>query len=96
LCVKKEKSMNIYRTKNLFVAAYLLASGKVKFLGLESLDSRTKLFTFSPPNVAQVLEAEYFSGGALPVKHIFAEYNTLKDLLFQRETNGVNYGSIKS
>lgn len=83
--------MEIYKTKNLFVAAYLMASGKVRFLGLQELDSKTKLFTFTPFDLARTLEAEYFSGGSLPVKHIFAEYNTLKDLLFQRETNGARY-----
>ncbi len=87
--------MEIYRTKNLFVAAYLMASSKVRFLGLETLDQRTKLFTFTPFATAQEFENDYFSGGALPVKHIFAEYNTLKDLLFQRETNGESYGGIK-
>ena len=85
--------MDIYKTKNLFIAAYLMASGKVRFLGLESLDNRTKLFTFTPSDIARVLEADYFSGGSLPVKLIFAEYNTLKDLLFQRESNGVTYGN---
>ncbi|TSC88007.1 MAG: hypothetical protein G01um10147_238 [Microgenomates group bacterium Gr01-1014_7] len=83
--------MDIFKTKNLFLATYLLASGHVKFLGLETLDFKTKLFTFSPANIAQKLEAEYLSGGVLPVKDIFAEYNFLKDLLFDRETNGEKY-----
>lgn len=65
-----------------------MASGQVKFLGLEVLDTKTKLFTFFPVEDAQKLETEYFSGGQLPVKTVFAEYNSLKDLLFQRETNG--------
>lgn len=82
--------MEIFKTKSLFIATYILASRKIKFLGLETLDSKTKLFTFSPINVAQELETEYFSGGQLPVKDVFAEYNNLKDLLFQRETNGGN------
>lgn len=84
--------MDTFKTKNLFIATYLIASGKVKFLGLETLDSKTKLFKFSPVDIAQELETEYFSGGSLPVKIVFAEYNTLKDLLFQRESNAVNYG----
>jgi len=83
--------MEIYKTKNLFVAAYLMASGKVRFFGLQTLDKNTKLFTFTPFETSRTLEAEYFSGGSLPVKHIFAEYNTLKDLLFQRESNGEKY-----
>lgn len=87
--------MDIYKTKNLFITAYLMASGKVRFLGLETLDNKTKLFTFTPSDIARTLEAEYFSGGSLPVKHIFAEYNTLKDLLFQRESNGVTYGNTR-
>lgn len=84
--------MDTFKTKNLFIATYLMASGKVKFLGLETLDFKTKLFKFSPANVAQQLETEYFSGGSLPVKVVFSEYNTLKDLLFQRESNGGTYG----
>lgn len=79
-----------YSTKNLFVATYLMASGRVEFKGLETLDSKTKLFLFSPLVEAQKLETEYFSGGSLPAKSLFAEYNTLKDLLFQKETNGEN------
>lgn len=85
--------MDTFKTKNLFIATYLMASGKVKFLGLETLDFKTKLFKFSPVDVAQQLEADYFSGGSLPVKTVFAEYNTLKDLLFQRESNGGSYAS---
>ena len=80
--------MDIYKTKNLFVASYILCCARVRFLGLEVLDSKTKLFTFTPADVATELEAEYFSGGQLPVKVVFAEYNNLKDMLFQRETNG--------
>ncbi|HUD44376.1 MAG TPA: hypothetical protein VMR41_02435 [Patescibacteria group bacterium] len=88
--------MDIYQTKNLFVASYLLSSGRVKFLGLENLDAKTKLFTFSPALVAKKIETEYFSGGSLPVKLVFSEYNNLKDLLFQRETNGDKiYGDHK-
>lgn len=86
--------MEKYSTKNLFIATYLLASGKVEFQGLETLDQKTKLFVFTPYETAKQLEREYFSGGALPVKAVFAEYNTLKDLLFARETNGGNnYGT---
>lgn len=80
--------MEKYTTKNLFVATYLLASGQVTFEGLDTLDFKTKLFVFSPAEKAKQLELEYFSGGSLPVKAVFAEYNTLKDMLFDRDTNG--------
>lgn len=80
--------MEKYKTKNLFIATYLLASGKVIFEGLEAIDHKTKLFIFSPHSLAKKIEHEYFSGGTLPVKTIFAEYNTLKDMLFDRDTNG--------
>lgn len=83
-----EKHIEKYTTKNLFIATYLLASGQVFFEGLETLDHKTKLFVFTPYEKAKELEREYFSGGALPIKTIFAEYNTLKDMLFDRETNG--------
>lgn len=89
--------MEIYKTKNLFIATYLLTSGKVDFLGIETLNQKTKLFKFSPFISAQELQNEYFSGGKLSVKSVFAEYNTLKDMLFDRseETNGENYGTAR-
>lgn len=77
--------MELFKTKNLFIATFILASGKTKFHGLETLDKKTKLFVFSPAPVASEIEAAYFSGASLPAKTLFAEYNTLKDLLFQRE-----------
>ena len=77
-----------YSTKNLFVASFLMASGEVQFNGLQRLDPKTKLFLFSPTEKAEELEAIYFSGGSVSSKLLFAEYNNLKDLLFQRETNG--------
>ncbi len=79
--------MDIFKTKNLFVASYLLASGKVRFLGIESADSKTKLFRFTPSSVAEKLESDYFTGGLLPVKIVFSEYNTLKDVLFGRDAD---------
>lgn len=89
-------NQNTYKTKNLFVATYLICSNKINFIGIETLDKNTKLFIFSPKDTAQVLVTEYFSGGLLPAKSLFAEYNNLKDLLFQRETNGeTNYGKYK-
>lgn len=80
-----------YFTKNLFVATFLLASGEVKFLGLRRLDHKTRLFRFTPKEKADELEAAYFQGEALPVKTVFAEYNSLKDLLFERDPNGEKY-----
>jgi hypothetical protein len=80
-----------YETKNLFIATYLMVTNQVQFLGLRQLDSKTKLFVFSPANLANQLEAEYFSGASSPAKLLFAEYNNLKDLLFQREANGEKY-----
>lgn len=90
-----EKHIEKFTTKNLFIATYLLASGKVTLQGLQILDAKTKLFVFTPFERARELEQEYFSGGALPVKTIFAEYNTLKDMLFDRETNGEKYYAKK-
>lgn len=82
-----DKEDKIYETKNLFIASFLMASGRVDFIGLKDLDYKTKLFTFSPASLAQELEADYFSGKPLPAKTLFAEYNTLKDLLFQRDSH---------
>ena len=76
-----------YQTKNLFVASYILASRKIQFLGTKVLDSKTKLFVFCSPEIARELETDYFSGGTVAAKNLFAEYNSLKDLLFQRDPN---------
>ena len=83
-----EKPQNEFQTKNLFVATFLLASGQVEFRGLKKLDYKTRLFCFSPKKKAEELEIAYFSGAKLSVKQVFAEYNALKDMLFQREPNG--------
>lgn len=83
-----ENNIDIYRTRNLFIATYLNVSGKVKFLGLETVDNKTKLFLYSPLAAAKELETDYFAGGQMPVKTVFAEYNNLKDMLFNRESNG--------
>lgn len=90
-----EKPQDVFQTKNLFVATYLMVSGEVDFEGLQTLDFKTKLFCFSPKEKAKELEIAYFRGGKLSVKNVFAEYNTLKDMLFQRVTNGGNYGGFK-
>lgn len=81
-----ENQDQTYETKNLFIASFLMASQRVDFAGLRDLDYKTKLFTFSPASLARELEADYFSGKPLPAKTLFAEYNTLKDLLFQRDS----------
>ena len=88
-----ENHQDFFKTKNLFVATFLMASRKVVFEGLQTLDQKTKLFCFSPKEKAEKLEIAYFRGGKLSVKTVFSEYNGLKDLLFQRTTNGeINYG----
>ena len=81
-----------YKTKNLFVATYLMASSQVRFLGTEDFDYKSKQFLFTPLDKAKALEVEYFAGGSLPAKLLFAEYNSLKDILFQKETNRERYG----
>jgi hypothetical protein len=77
-----ENPQGEYQTKNLFVASFIMASEKVKFVGFKILDYKTKLFCFSPLKEAERLETEYFSGATLPAKTLFAEYNRLKDMLF--------------
>lgn len=89
-------NQNTYRTKNLFVASYLICTNKINFVGIETLDKSTKLFVFSPKETAQQLVTEYFSGGQISAKTLFAEYNNLKDMLFQRDPNGeTTYGEYK-
>lgn len=64
-----------YSTKNLFIASFIIASGKVKFVGLKTLDYKTKLFYFLPLKEAERLEVEYFSGGS-PGKDAFCRLGT--------------------
>lgn len=78
---------NKFFTKNLFIATFLLCHQEVSFTGTSSLDKHTKLFGFTPENIAREIEASYFRGGMAPAKDLFGNYNTLKDLLFQREPN---------
>lgn len=84
--------MEIFYTKNLFIATFLLCHPEITFIGTKQLDVQTKLFKFTPKEKAEELEGEYFRGARVSAKDLFNNYNTLKDLLFQRETNGGDYG----
>jgi hypothetical protein len=77
----------LYKTKNIFIASFILATHQVEFLGLETLDSKTKLFTFNPYDVAYKLENEYLSGEGISAKDLFAEYNNLRSLIFDKDKN---------
>lgn len=87
--------MDIYKTKNLFIATFLLCHKELEFHGATQLDSKTKFFCFTPKETATQLENAYFSGASVPAKDLFNNYNTLKDLLFQRESNGEEYGNTR-
>lgn len=76
-----------YTTRNLFVATFLLCQRNISFVGTKQLDVKTKLFCFLPKQAAEELETQYFAGGKVSAKDLFNNYNTLKDLLFQRESN---------
>lgn len=80
--------MEEYTTKNLFIATFLLCHTGIKLIGTKELNPKTKLFCFTPKTLAEKLENDYFSGSSARAKDLFNNYNTLKDLLFQRETNG--------
>lgn len=80
--------MDKFKSKNLFVCSYIQATGKVKFVGLETIDPQTKAFIFEPAETASLLEVEYFSGEALPAKSLFAAYVELRKLLKEETKNG--------
>lgn len=78
-----EKNIELFKTKDLFSATYILSSGQTEFYGLETLeDGRTKLFLFTPYEIAQKLENEYYAGGSRAAKLLFLSYKELRTQLF--------------
>lgn len=73
---------DVYKTRSLYIAAYIKVKKEAKFLGLDALDERIKLFLFTPFGLAKRTEQEYYDNGAVSAFELFREYNTLKDMLF--------------
>lgn len=73
-----------YKTFSLYLAAFIKLKGTlhIKFLGLEQVSPNRKYFVFTPKNDAELLEAEFYSGGEVSAKALQQEIETLKDQLF--------------
>ena len=71
--------------KDLSLASYLMASGKVKLEGFDRAKNNIVYFNFTPKNIAEKLINDYWSGLAEPIqpKKLFSCQRELKDILFQ-------------
>ena len=72
---------DVYKTKNLNLAAYLYASG-LQLTGTTKKDTEV-FFNFSPINKAKKLVNMYYRGEAnINPQTLFARLNDLRDLIF--------------
>lgn len=72
-----------YKTRSLILAAYLLATGKVKLLGVDKNNPREVFFVFSSPQVCEQLISDYWSDSALVnPKLLNTKLTELKDQIF--------------
>lgn len=74
--------MNSYKTKDLYEAAFLYASG-VKLTGLES-DGRQMLFIFLGGEASQLSDSYWSKSGTVVAKDYADAIRSLKDRLFAR------------
>lgn len=75
---------NTYKTKNLYIAAYLYASG-LQLVNTEK-EFNEIFFLFSPKNQAEELVDKYFKDQAsINPRELFARFNDLKDLIFSKK-----------
>ncbi|MBN1263458.1 MAG: hypothetical protein JW991_03835 [Candidatus Pacebacteria bacterium] len=80
---------NVFKTHQLYIATYLLATGNVPLLCLEKISPKKVLFVFENTLLCQKLINEYWDDVALiNPKKLFSCLNELKDRLFaeRRET----------
>ncbi len=74
--------MNSYKTKDLYEAAFLYASG-VKLTGLEN-DGKQMLFVFLGGEVNQLSDTYWSKSGQIVAKDYADGIRSLKDRLFAR------------
>lgn len=69
--------------KDISIAAFLLASEKVRLIKTERKSSKLVLFYFAPKKIAEKLIDEYWSDTALvSPRKVFSAQRSLKDLIF--------------
>lgn len=72
-----------FKTKEMFVAAFLLCKGSVRYLGLERIDARSYYFVFSPHDKCQKLATDFLSGNGLVRARAYADaVRRAKELVF--------------
>ncbi len=74
--------MNNFKTKDLYEAAFLYASG-IKLSGLES-DGRQMLFVFIGDEVSKLSDSYWSKSGTIVAKDYADAIRSLKDRLFAR------------
>lgn len=73
---------DVYKTKDLSTAAYLLCKGAV-FLRTEPRDQRSLWLVFSQKERSEKLAAEYLTGrGMVSARSFVASINQARDILF--------------
>ena len=75
---------SVYETKDLSLAAFLYASGKVKLISTRRLPNREIYFLYSPCEVAESLIQQYWNLQAPPIqpKILLGAIRDIKDLIF--------------
>lgn len=72
-----------YKTKSLIIGAYLQATKKVKFAGINKANPREAIFLFENPKLCESLVNDYWLDKALvSPKELNNKLSELKDLIF--------------
>ncbi len=86
-----EAKQEVYKTTSLNVASYIIASQKVKFIGLNKLNPKEIIFIFNNLLACQKLEDEYWKDQAQTnPKKLFYAFNELRDMMFGHKQGGTN------
>ena len=73
-----------FAIKDINVASFLMASGAVKFAGIERTANKTAFFHFAPKDKAESLVDSYWADSAPSVQPriLFNSLRNLKDVIF--------------
>ncbi len=80
----QNNNSNILEIKDIAISAYLIASGKVTFLGKRKTPNGNYVFKFSPIDDAHKLIDAYWNltGPLIQAKKLFSAQRDLKDIIF--------------
>lgn len=83
-------SETIFKTTDLFEAAYLYAS-RQKFLGLESQDNRRYWFLFAnAPECERLINSYWEREAVMCIRDYVDALKAMKDKVFQKKSSNVN------